>query len=87
MDESPEYILTIDAIVRIVMALPNDSIDVVLSKRNPRLMNYQQAIREVVQHAQSVESAKMAVYAMMVEESCRKLLVCYTWENENNKTI
>ena len=75
MDESPEFILPIDIIVHIVMALPNDVIDRVLSGRNPRLMSYKQIIREVVQNARSVESGKMAVYAVMVEESCRKMLV------------
>lgn len=77
LDESTEFILPIDIIIRILQDLSEEHTDRLLSARGPRLQSYAQSIKDVIRQTRSVECAKMSVYAVIVEECCRKFLVGY----------
>ena len=65
-------------IVRIAHALPTDVIDSALVSRSPQMQSRIPQIREVWTRVREVKTGKMAVYAVFVEEVCRKYLVG-TW--------
>ena len=75
LDESAEFILPIDVIVRISHVLPVDTIDSLMALRSPEMQSRIPQIREVWSRVQQVKTGKMAVYAVLVEEVCRKFLV------------
>ena len=75
LDDSAEFILPIDVIVRISYALPTDTIDNLMASRSPEMQARIPQIREVWSRVQQVKTGKMAVYAVLVEEVCRKYLV------------
>ena len=77
-DESPEFILPIDAIIRIAHALPVDTIDHVMKSRSSEMRTRIPQIREIWTRVQQVKTGKMAVYAVLVEEVCRQFLVCFS---------
>ena len=74
-DESPEAILPLDAIARIVYDMPQNSIPAVMAHRSPQQMAKIPLISELWNRVQEVKSGKMAVFAVLVEEAARKVVV------------
>ncbi|CBK23663.2 uncharacterized protein [Blastocystis hominis] len=76
LDESCEFVLPLDCFVRIVFNAPAVPWSRVLRARSPAVQASAEVLKELVKRVLEIKDGKMAVYAMIVEESVRRSMHC-----------
>lgn len=74
-DESPQYILPLDCIIRIVYASSAKQIPMILRHYDTHLQEYEYEVEKVYYTISVITDAEMSDFAVGVEGLCRNYLV------------